>query len=279
MADKTLKHFVFSRFFPAQDSNYLYNILAPAFLNEQLPLAKNMLMSLENQTNQNFEVVFVANPKFFNNPKYEFVFTELQNQTSLPLKFVTPNNMSALVKEAYEHYDFVIQSHMDFDDFVFKDAIADTQSKVNECNDILVYGFGKGYIYSNNELYAFLPTERKYLVNNIGHPGIIQSLILKSSYAKVLPFDMLIVKLTHSKLMTKLQEIFEQHNIKFPEGVYQKNISANAIIYFRHEFARETLKGANKIRGKKILTTEEDGITKKWMEDEFNFHYDLKSIK
>ena len=69
-SDKKIKHFVVSRFFPVQRKEFPHNILDVDFLLKQLSLAKNMLRSLENQTNKNFESVFVANPKFFEDPKY-----------------------------------------------------------------------------------------------------------------------------------------------------------------------------------------------------------------
>ena len=276
MADATIKHFVFSNFFPAQVPDYLYNVLAPNFLKAQLPLAKNILKSLENQTNKNFELVFIANPKYFDNPKYEFVFSTLQDFTTLSLKFIKPADVSALLKDAYENYDFVIQSGMDFDDFVFKGVIADIQSKVNECNNILTYGYAREYIYSKNELYTLLPTDRDYLINNIGYASCY-SLILKSSFAKTLPV-IEIKSLAHSRMITKLKNIFEKNNIDFPENVYQRNDSINGIIYFRHEFAREHLLGRGKTKGKKPLSNE-DGLTKKYLEEEFGFFYELNSIK
>lgn len=275
MADVTIKHFVFSRFFPVQVQDYLYNVLAPNFLKAQLPLAKNILKSLENQTNKDFELVFIANPKYFDNPKYEFVFSTLQDFTTLPLKFIKPADVPALLKEAYEKYDFVIQTKMDFDDFVYKDAVADTQSKIDADKNMLTYGYGKGYIYSKNELYVFLPTERGYLTNNDGYFSAFYSLILKSSFAKTLP---VINGLNHAKVITNLKSIFEKNNIEFPENVYQRNDSINGIIYFRHESAREHLLGHGKTKGKKPLTNE-DGLTKKQLEEDFAFFYDLNSIK
>lgn len=276
MSDTTIKHFIISRFFPGQSADYLYNVLAPNFLKMQLPLAKNLFRSLENQTNKNFELVFNTNPKYFDNPKYEFVFKTLQDSTTLPLRFVKPADIPALLKDAYDNYDFVIQTGMDFDDFVFKDAVADTQSKVDECKNILTYGYGKEYIYSKNELYVLRPTERGYLKNNVGYASCF-TVMLKSSYAKTLPF-IGINQLGHSTVMTKLKEIFEKNNIEFPENVYQRNDSDYGIIYFRHDLSQEHLKGADKAKGKTPLTTA--NITKKQLEDEFAFTgYELNSIK
>ena len=95
-----------------------------------------------------------------------------------------------------------------FDDFVFKGAVADTQSKVNECNNMLTYGYGKGYLYAQDGLYVFLPTERGYLTNNEGYFSPFFSLILKSSFAKTLPL-IGINGLSHAKMITHLKGIFK----------------------------------------------------------------------
>ena len=191
MADKTVKHFVFSRFFLGQDPKYPHDVLDVNFLSTQLALAKNVLRSLENQTNKNFELVFLMNPKYFDNPKYEFIFSTLKDLTTLPLKFTKESEMRGLVESAYNDYDFVIQSRMDFDDFIFKNAIEDTQSKVNECENILAYGYCKGYMYfcDDRELYVhnILWIHKELSNEPLGHKSILQSLILKSPFAKNLP--------------------------------------------------------------------------------------------
>lgn len=277
MSDKTIKHFIFSRFFSGQNPDYLYNVLASNFLKMQLPLAKNLLRSLENQTNKNFELVFYANPKFFDNPKYEFVFSTLRGYTTLTLTFVKPSDIHSLVKEAYNNYDFVIQTGMDFDDFAHRDVVADMQSKVTECKDILTYGYGKGYIYDKNELYTVLPTERSYVKSNDGYASCF-TVMLKSSYSKTLPCVIKLYGITHAKVITGLKEIFKKNSIEFPENVYQRNDSINGIIYFRHELSQEHLKGHDKTKGKTPLTTAD--VTKKQLEDEFGFTgYELNSIK
>lgn len=275
MADKTIKHFVFSRFFPAQTQKYLYNVLAPNFLKTQLPLAKNMLSSLENQTNKNFELVFLMHPQVFDDPMYEFVFSTLRASTTLPITFIKRAELRGLVENAYDNYDFVIRTGMDFDDFVYKDAVAEAQSKVNGCDTILTCGYGKGFIYSKGELYSHLPTERSYLINNIGYVGLFRSTILKSSFAKTLPY---FGDFSHANLIPPLKDFLEKNNVEIPEDVYQKNISVNAFIYFRHEFSQQHLLGFSKTKGKTPMTTED--ITKKQLEEEFGFRgYELNSIK
>lgn len=276
MPDKTIKHFVFSRFFSWKRGDYPYDIFDVDFLKTQLPLTKNMLRSLENQTNKNFEVIFLFHPKVADAPKkYGFIFSTLKDSTTLPLKFIKKGEEFNLVKDAFNDYDFVIQSRIDFDDFIYKDAVEDTQSKVNECENILAYGYCRGYKYVCKELDTF------NWGGNVGHLGIFQSLIMKSSYAKNLP-PVAVFDLRHDHFKLNLKEILEKNGIEFSETMFQQNTTANAYIYFKHEFSADQLtrlKGAPLVPPKKPLTTEDINKTKKQLEEEFGFFYELNSIK
>ena len=263
MADKTIKHFVFSRFFPTQVPDYPHDVLDTDFLSAQIHLAKkNLLSSLENQTNKNFEVVFYANGAYFADPKYEFIFSTLKDSTTLPLKFIKGSEMSDLIMPAYNDYDFVIQSRIDFDDFIRKDIVEDTQSKVNECDKILGYGYCKGYTYFNKELYPFYATYK-----GRGHFSAFQSLILKSEFAKKRPFTGVYVN--HVVFKGLIERSVNKN--EFVESMFQQNTSTNAFIYFRHDTAWSNYKP-----GGNVITD----ITKKQLEEEFGFAgYELNSIK
>ena len=274
MPDKTIKHFVFSRFFSWFRGNYPYDIFDVDFLSTQLPLTKNMLSSLENQTNKDFEVVFLFHPKVADNPKkYELIFSMLKDSTTLPLKFVKKGEETALIKDAVNEYDFLIQTRMDFDDFIFKDAVADTQSKVNVCENILAYGYCRGYKYICKELNNYVWKDKA------SHLGIFQSLIMKSSYAKNLP-PVFVFDIGHNTFKLGLKRILEKNSIEFSENMFQQNTTTNAYIYFKHEFSAVQLirlNGTPLVPPKTSLTTKD--ITKKQLEEEFGFFYELKSIK
>ena len=280
MANATIKHFIFIQFFNWQNPNYPYNVLDVEFLKTQLSLTKNALRSLENQTNKNFEVIFTLNDKIFLNgirdKKYDVIFSTLKDSTVLPVKFENKFDTDAFVKIALNEYDFVIQSRIDFDDFIFKDAVADTQSKVDECENILAYGYCKGYTYLYGELYPYY-----YLWNGVGHLGILQSFILKSSAVKKMPL-MGIGGFYHDRFKTMLKAFLDRNSIAFSENMFQQNNSTNAFIYFRHEFSQEQLsKNAGnpqfKIPNFSPLTTSD--ITAAQLKSKFGFDYELKSIK
>lgn len=283
--DKKIKHFILSRLFTFQRVKYPYNVLDVDFLSKQLPLAKNMLDSLENQTNKNFDLVFMANEKFFEDPKYEFVFSTLKNSTSLPLKFIRGRGdkckaelnpeLLDLLKASLNEYDFVITTRMDFDDFIFKNAVAEAQSKVDECENILAYGYNNGYEYFYGDLYPYRTAQWV----EKGHLGIFQSLILKSSSVKELPYFS-VENFSHNYIKQQLKQFLEDNGTEFSENMFQQNISAKAYIYFRHEFSQENLAvhgGRPFTNPKKKITTAD--ITKEQLADEFGFHYELKSIE
>ena len=277
MEGNTIKHFIFTRFFPSQNPNYPHDVLDVDFLSSQLSLTKNIFRSLENQTNKNFDLVFILNPKFFDNPKYEFIFSTLRDSTTLPITFIKNSDMSSLVKEALNEYDFVIQSRMDFDDFIFKDAIADTQSKVDECNSVLCYGYCDGYTYFCRELYLF---HKRYAGN--GHIAILQSLLLKSSFAKNLP-SIGIYNLPHTRAKLYLKNFLEKNSMEFSETMFQQNKSTRTYIYFRHDFSRDLFSHLSdpaqfKISDRPPLIV--NNIMKERLKSEFGFDgYELKSIK
>ena len=274
MADKTIKHFVFSRFFSWFRSNYPYDIFDVDFLSSQLPLTKNILRSLENQTNQNFETIFLFHSKVIDNPKYDSIFSALRESTTLPLKFMKRGDEGNFIKAAFNEYDFVIQTRVDFDDFIFKNAVADTQSKVDECENILAYGYCRGYKYVCKEL-TFCNWK-----DASSHYSIFQSLIMKSSFAKnlspIVPFD-----LRHDRFKLELKNALEKNGVEFSENMFRQNTSTKAYIYFKHVFSADQLirlKGAALLPPKKPLTNA-NGLTKKQVEDEFGFFYELNSIK
>ena len=276
MSDKSIKHFVWIQFFNWQSPKYPYDVLDVSFLSTQLPLAKNILRSLENQTNKNFELCFCVNDKVFNDTKYDFIFSTLRDATTLPIKFIKSSERARLIREAFNKYDFVIQTRMDFDDFVYKDAVEDAQSKINECDDLLVYGYCQGYKYLYGELYT-----HRNLWRGIGHLGIFQSLILKSSFAKNVG-DFCLANFYHDKFITMLKEYLEKKNIEYANRMFKQNTTTNAYIYFRHEFSQDQWRffntGQFKIPQQKPLTTA--NITKKQLEEEFGFTgYELKSIE
>ena len=273
----SVKHFVFINFFPAQVRQYLYNVLAPKFLEMQLPLAKNSLSSLENQTDKNFEVIFYVNPKFVDNPEYEFIFTTLKNSTTLPIKFISSKaEWESLIKEAMNGYDFVIESKMDLDDFVFKGAIEDIKSKVPECDSVLTYGYTRGYVYVEGELWNYI---QNYYIG-LGYSSIFYSLIIRTSAVKEWPFGCLdITRPGHNKVKPTFEEIYAKNNLEFKDSMFRQNSTTDAYIYFRHDFTREKLVyNRSKIPKIPKLTTAD--ITKKQLEEEFGFSgYELKSIE
>ncbi len=284
MDDCKIKHFVIIRFFPKQFPDYPHDVFDVDFLSKQLILAKNAMASLNNQTNKNFEVVFVANEKFFSDEKYEFIFSTLKASTKLPIEFVKAvdtSNMYAksglkdLLKAAFDEYDYVIQTRMDFDDFVYKDAVADTQDKVSDCENVLAYGYCNGYKYVNGELYRYHST-----FNEIGCKSAFMSLILKSSFAKTLPF-LSVYSFRHDEFKTYLQKFLEKHGVKFSDKMFRQNTSTAAFLYYRHNLSLYNWikTGSGKISTPKESPFTTADITKAALKDEFGFFLELKSIE
>ena len=274
MADRTIKHFVIVRFFEHKVKGYVHDIFDVNFVAGRVLLAKNnLLKSLENQTNKNFEIIFLVNDRYLSEEKYKFIFTELQDGMTVPVKFMKSVELRQRITDAYDDYDFVIQSRIDYDDFAYKDAVADTQAKVEKCNNIFSYGYGKGYAYFNGNLYPVL--RPSYQLS----PFV--SFILKSSFAKNFPY-IGVTGFNHAKIRESLKIFLEKNGLEFSADMYQNNLSANAFIFFRHD-ATSTNKGKAYTEPpsfiKKLKALTDKDITKKQLEEEFGFFYDLDSIK
>ena len=131
---------------------------------------------------------------------------------------------------------------MDFDDFVFKDAVIDTQSKVNECNSILAYGYNKGLEYIYGELYP----RTDFLWKGRGHIRIFQSLILKSSSVENYPF-LSVQNFWHDCIKIQLEQFLKNNGIEFLKDMFQDNEVKKIYLNFsdpwpktRHEKRRLT---------------------------------------
>ena len=276
-SEKTLKHFVIVRFFPHKDPDFTQDIFDLDFVARQVFLAKNnCLKSLENQSNKNFEVVFLANEKYFNDKKFDFMFSELKNCTSLSVTFLKKDELIILVQKTFNEYKFVIQSRIDLDDFIFKDGIADTQSKIHQCDGLFSYGYLRGYAYFNGEMYPYYNPWR-----GVGHKSILQSIILESSFAKKIPF-IGAYRFNHTKVKQGIERFLASRKLPFSENMFQQNDSTNAFIWFRHDANYSNMGSPfaeipKYVKDEKPLTVE--NITKKQLEEEFGFYYDVKSIK
>ena len=282
-SEKFLKHFIVIRFFPYKDDDFAQDIFDLDFLSRQVLLAKNnCIKSLENQSNKNFEIVFLANEKYFTDKKFDFIFTELKNSTELPISFIktTDKNfakkeLKAFIKAACNEYDYVIHSRTDLDDFIYKDAVADTQNKVKECDIVLSYGYCKGYVYFNGVMYPYFPPY------NGGYKAVLQSMILKSSLANEISF-IGPYSFDHTKIKAKMENFLAAKGITFSENMFQRNTSTSAYIWFRHDDTYSNngnplVEIPRYIKRVKRLTGKD--ITKKYLEEEFAFQYDAKSIK
>ena len=278
VADTTVKHYIVMRFFPKQKKNYPHNVLDVEFLQKHTTLAaNNALKSLANQTNKNFEIVFLMHPRTFVDESYKFIFDTLTEASPVPVHF--PKNYNAFIEDAYAKYDFVIQSRMDFDDFLHKDAVADTQNQVDNCENILLYGYCKGYLYwsADGVLHRMF-----YPSRGIGHLGILQSFIWKSSFARQLPTIGPYFSGAHHKMKIRLKEFLEKNGVEFSESMFQQNTTMNAFIYYRHEFSHFTVLHDGNSNDPWIVYQGEvtaDEMTRKQLEEDYGFTYELKSIE
>lgn len=220
-----IKHFIITRYFTVDDV-YGEEMYTYDFLYSWFDLFKNNLISsLNNINNRNFELIIMIHNKvnkknvsFFNKLKVDYKITILHF-----------NEIQKYLDSFYNKYDYIIESRMDFDDFVFNDVITDIQSKVNENITIKLYGYCSGYTYYklNEKYYDFFHT-----VKNIGHWGICSSIIYNTKFVKnTKHFN--IYSFNHGRSKINLQTWCKDNNIQWNDNMFEQNKDIKAFIYYR----------------------------------------------
>ena len=148
-----IKHFVITRFlswtgmsgkdgfgeklFSSETKEYAYNLIKNFFI-----------PTLNNQTLQNFEIIFVTHNKFDVNEFYQ-VF----NTFGIKAKYhiLHNNEYESFIKNSVEGYDWLITTRLDYDDCVKNTAVEEVQKLLNNTSlPIFVYGYEFGYAYDIN---------------------------------------------------------------------------------------------------------------------------------
>ena len=143
-----MKHIIATRLLSRQMS--VENILSNDVIGQHLDLvSRNLIPSLNNQTNRDFEFILLVNPKLeqsqiemiqdrisASGPKFVWK-TMLHDQTF-------DNYISSL----WDENDVVAVTRIDDDDFVYKNAVNDVQKLGNDMkDDMVVCGYSHGYMF------------------------------------------------------------------------------------------------------------------------------------
>ena len=222
-----VKHIVMTRWWKIPNK-VESTILDDHCLNERLLLLKNnLLVSLNNQTNQDFEFILCMHPKH-KSSQVERVQNVMDSfRTKFPCKIkIHDDSLENYVSSIWKENDVVIQTRIDDDDFVNKNAVQDCRDLIENTKFNLIlcgYQYGYKYFKGTNVLY---PMKKGYLN---GHMSIFQSIIANTKsveYSKnTNPFVF-----NHTRIRQELEQTL--NNVWFvsfdrPDG----------FIWFRHKNA------------------------------------------
>ena len=222
-----IKHLIMTRWW-MQPTGFTKTILDDEILDERLNyLVNHLFVSLNNQTNHDFEFIVQVHPNHTN---------EQIEKISVAMKNANPNFKASVmvwndgfhnyVESLWKENDIVLLTRIDDDDFVNKNAVQDTRDLIgNGQFDMVVCGYHYGYKYfdGDDKLIVMRPDY------NGGHMSIFQTVISNtkrvqfSKYANPCMFN-------HTKIRKQLNEF--GYNIWFvafdrPDGY----------IWFRHKNA------------------------------------------
>lgn len=180
------KHVVLTKFLSKKMN--LEDILEDKMIDYRLNILKtNLFETLNNQTNNNFELVLLTNPElqdeklkkikdYVGGLKHEFAFRTLPHDKSLD------DYLGGLWKDN----DFVVVSRIDDDDFADKDCVKRVQDFVSKMTpggqeQVQVLGYNKGYMYIE-WMQHLGKVDFGYGKN--GHVGIFQTFVYDTKMVK-----------------------------------------------------------------------------------------------
>ena len=224
--DIRFRHFIFTRFLCESFGQTDEQLLSEDRIRYHMCVLKsNFIKTLENQTNQDFEVVIVVHDDL--DSKY---VEQLENiDTSLDIYVIKRKDIDDFIRTIdTREYDYVILSRQDDDDFLKKNVVQDTQDAIQLCtNGVLCYGYTNGYI-------GFSWIDKVVNMNvryKCGHFSCMQSFIFDCHRAPILQ-STLFARLTDVEDI--LRNICEQNNIEFSLDTNIKVGPNGMYIWYRH---------------------------------------------
>ena len=275
-----IKHAVAIRFYPFVFGVYNNDITDYDFLKKEFDLLRtNVIKSLEEQNNKNFEVIIIYNGSL-DLSKYDFLNKDNLSD-KLDITFIGVNDISLseyhnYISKFYNDYEWIIETRIDHDDFVFKYAVDDIQNKIKASEiDLMVYGYCNGYTYINGEIYDFFTD-----CHGIGVWSVFASLAYRTNIVKFLPT--ISIYNDHGKFKTTIIDKIKNNDNDINVSFIQ-NKDKKAFIWYRHDacwstkgekkyFSIDTLTGYAK---RKLLNPDLSNKDKNKIKEDFGFNYTI----
>lgn len=181
MITQQIKHYVIIRFFPIDLG--LGNIITDInFTKKSLNIFRtSCLQSLLNQTNKNFEIIFLINDNAPIDVINEFIENVKKNYHINIFPVKNCNITKYLYNVDKNEYDWLITTRMDYDDLIYNEAANNIQEIVKSTKyDLLCHGYCKGCTMIDKDYESTCLFFNEY--NNVGAINIFQSLAIRTKY-------------------------------------------------------------------------------------------------
>lgn len=222
-----LKHLIIVRFLVKPFGKI--DVLSQLVIDNRLNfLIKNLIPSLNNQCNVDFELILMTNP-LFDKETLEKIDQSIKICNNRFKYSIIPygNEVQVKLKNEWNNNDYVVLTRIDDDDFINKFAVQDVRDliQINENIPILVsgYKYGYKYVFGENTIQNFVSE------HNLGHIAIFQSFIYRT---KDVPFSTSLnpYNFPHTNVVDSLNKL--GYSFKIVHFDRQEGF-----IYFRHPFA------------------------------------------
>lgn len=208
-----IKHFVVTRFMSQNFDKPNEVIFGDSFLQDAFKMMKNhLLRSLSIQNNKDFEFVILIHNEIDVN-KVNFLYN-LEKEYDFKITIIRENKLLEYVNIFKKEYDFIITSRIDYDDHIYKTVVGDTQKKVDENFDIILYGLKNGVTIINGE------TEARFMTKNYGNCGffsVFETVIINTKKLENV-FDVYSLG-NHTKIYKTLKDTYKNYGIQSKDNI------------------------------------------------------------
>lgn len=239
----TYVHLIITRFmcdnFIKEDSNE--NIFSSEWKEMSFTMAsRHIIPTLENQTNQNFVLVFLVSR--YATPTDVMRIRNLSDK--LNIKVIYLDKFNDAIKKI--DTDYLITSRLDYDDHVYNNCVEDIQNFVKSKSelDAQLWGLDNGVSIIDGETDSYLMYEFPYIKKDEGLAAPMATLILKKT---AIPFYFDIYKLGyHTELVLNIlstqRHYFSKIIAETPKQIYTKHDSKNIdYIWIRHKYSASAI--------------------------------------
>ena len=228
--NQSIKHYILVRFYclNMMDKEKLFD--KKILDNGVKVFEKYTLKSLENQSNQNFEIIInIHNEIDLNHESIQKLF---KIKSNLKINIVRYKDVNSFIENNLKNEKFLITTRIDHDDLIYNNAVQEIQSKCNKDIPLYYNGYDRFITMINDDYintYKFYP---EYHGN--GSVSIFQSLIV--NLEKINKVYNIYELKTHTLQKKPFMKLYELHNFKYKEEYFNINHLEDCCIYIKHWF-------------------------------------------